>query len=539
MDSPVRKQQKRNDYLRHKMFRKINRRKKAERKQAIEAPMKELRKRLRRYSGGKKPDDDIVYETQNTEDGTIYRVHPSAFGAKELNVTTPNIVVKPDHDTRVAVDNFYKKLAQQSERQWYINPITGEQYMPQGGPLKAVYPEFDLITIGSFVPALRNNIAKVIQKAEHKNIQKAFNNLSDKQVDKLYLDALNENDIETAQLLRDLHFKKSSAGNKAVDLYGNPIKTYHTVGDEYNPNFNEFDPNIEGTNSSIYTSDNPYMSGTYSRRLLSENERDIIIEGIRQRTLRRLEHDPGYLSYDQKLRDKLYRTYTNEISARKKILEDHPWLAGKLDKNRQKQLYINLQNPVTVDNRGQYWNNIRLSELPKDVYENIRVDLRAGPLSNSYSTRSLEKAIKKTGGYDGFIVDNVRDYGPNKAVSNELYTPNSVYAVNNPNNLKLYNAVTYDDAGNIIPLSKRDNFNIKDMRYGIIPFLTIGTALSNYSNEFKNGKSSGIYIKPENRGKFTRLKKRTGKSASWFKAHGTPAQKKMATFALNAKKWKH
>ena len=48
-----------------------------------------------------------------------------------------------------------------------------------------------------------------------------------------------------------------------------------------------------------------------------------------------------------------------------------------------------------------------------------------------------------------------------------------------------------------------------------------------------------IHIKPENRGKFTALKKRTGKSASWFKAHGTPAQKKMATFALNAKKWKH
>lgn len=48
---------------------------------------------------------------------------------------------------------------------------------------------------------------------------------------------------------------------------------------------------------------------------------------------------------------------------------------------------------------------------------------------------------------------------------------------------------------------------------------------------------SGIYIKPENRGKFTALKKRTGKSASWFKEHGTPAQKKMAVFALNARKW--
>lgn len=48
-----------------------------------------------------------------------------------------------------------------------------------------------------------------------------------------------------------------------------------------------------------------------------------------------------------------------------------------------------------------------------------------------------------------------------------------------------------------------------------------------------------IHIKPENRGKFTRLKERTGHSATWFKEHGTPAQKKMATFALNARKWKH
>jgi len=56
-------------------------------------------------------------------------------------------------------------------------------------------------------------------------------------------------------------------------------------------------------------------------------------------------------------------------------------------------------------------------------------------------------------------------------------------------------------------------------------------------NTFGDGGS--IHIKSENRGKFTRLKERTGKSATWFKEHGTPAQKKMATFALNAKKWKH
>lgn len=48
-----------------------------------------------------------------------------------------------------------------------------------------------------------------------------------------------------------------------------------------------------------------------------------------------------------------------------------------------------------------------------------------------------------------------------------------------------------------------------------------------------------IRIKKKNRGKFTALKKRTGHSATWFKQHGTPAQKKMATFELNARKWKH
>ena len=48
-----------------------------------------------------------------------------------------------------------------------------------------------------------------------------------------------------------------------------------------------------------------------------------------------------------------------------------------------------------------------------------------------------------------------------------------------------------------------------------------------------------IYIKPSHRGRFTALKERTGHSATWFKENGTPAQKKMATFALNAAKWKH
>ena len=60
------------------------------------------------------------------------------------------------------------------------------------------------------------------------------------------------------------------------------------------------------------------------------------------------------------------------------------------------------------------------------------------------------------------------------------------------------------------------------------------------NNKKRSLKSNGgIYIKPSHRGRFTALKERTGHSTTWFKENGTPAQKKMATFALNAAKWNH
>ena len=66
------------------------------------------------------------------------------------------------------------------------------------------------------------------------------------------------------------------------------------------------------------------------------------------------------------------------------------------------------------------------------------------------------------------------------------------------------------------------------------------SAVATYPTDYTEYKSGGkIYIKPSHRGRFTSLLKRTGKSASWFKAHGTPVQKRMATFALNSRHWKH
>jgi hypothetical protein len=58
--------------------------------------------------------------------------------------------------------------------------------------------------------------------------------------------------------------------------------------------------------------------------------------------------------------------------------------------------------------------------------------------------------------------------------------------VDNPNALKSADAVTYDDKGIRIPLGLRDNFNINDIRYGLVPF---GVGLTGYGL-LKNQKTS-------------------------------------------------
>jgi hypothetical protein len=48
-----------------------------------------------------------------------------------------------------------------------------------------------------------------------------------------------------------------------------------------------------------------------------------------------------------------------------------------------------------------------------------------------------------------------------------------------------------------------------------------------------------IHIKPENKGKFTATKKKTGKTTEELTHSTNPVTKKRAIFAQNAKKWKH
>lgn len=64
--------------------------------------------------------------------------------------------------------------------------------------------------------------------------------------------------------------------------------------------------------------------------------------------------------------------------------------------------------------------------------------------------------------YDSIILDEGGDMVNGKPVSRGLS-----YVIRNPEQIKSADAVTYDDAGNAIPLSERFNMEKKDIRYSL------------------------------------------------------------------------
>ena len=78
MESPKRKMQKKNDYQRHKLFRKIKRRRKAQAEAEQQVAMKQLRKKLKlpKFGGGK----GIKSETGAPYSGKDINIKPSKRG---------------------------------------------------------------------------------------------------------------------------------------------------------------------------------------------------------------------------------------------------------------------------------------------------------------------------------------------------------------------------------------------------------------------------------------------------------------------------
>jgi hypothetical protein len=110
------------------------------------------------------------------------------------------------------------------------------------------------------------------------------------------------------------------------------------------------------------------------------------------------------------------------------------------------EMYANTDNLLEIECNGAYWNKIKAEGLPEGIRTTEQVAHYA-----------------KDEGYSGVKFKNLRDGG-----SKQEIPPATVYAFFDPQTqVKSADTVTYDDKGNVIPLSERFNTENDDIRYSI------------------------------------------------------------------------
>lgn len=82
-----------------------------------------------------------------------------------------------------------------------------------------------------------------------------------------------------------------------------------------------------------------------------------------------------------------------------------------------------------------------------------------------YDTRAVSKFAKDKG-YDSVIIKNIRDNG-GRNHKIDFDEKADIYMIFNPNNVKSADTVTYDENGDVIPLSERFNTEDNDLRYSL------------------------------------------------------------------------
>ena len=197
--------------------------------------------------------------------------------------------------------------------------------------------------------------------------------------------------------------------------------------------------------------------------------------------------------------------YSIEIMDRAEAVNKLKELSGKGNYS----LYAKMEKPLVIDGRGQNWNNIRgwsdalvADEKQYELYDDnenyylkkkttgevikeTAVDILKVPtgttsevlsfLINKYKNMlairfesrktTLDIAgFAKQSGYDGVVIKNITDNG-GRNHNVEMYETADIYILFDPENAKSADPVTYDDNGDIIPLSERFNPEKKDIRW--------------------------------------------------------------------------
>lgn len=568
MDSPIRQQQKRNDYQRHKLFRKMARRRKAKKEQEQKIAEKELKRKLRipRYEDGK----PIGYYTPTGE-----RKQPTASDGETVDQTIDlsgvvNPVVTYYKDTgKTNIENVINKPVGYSSafdgNQEYLDdmisfvPIAGDLNDGLNAGIAAYngdYLQAGMLGAGLLLPNILEKPLKYTLKFGGKGLQKLGSKLG--VADYVWNDLANEGWKKMLNAKINGYYAFTNRGHEKL---GRKI-----WNDKFVERVNDI---IDRANDLEKQQFNKRMYGQYSDRFTNAPEYIYVgkpdIVGVAQHevgkdaVLRASEStkSPNFVTYDPRMirKNADFRVDPEPVSV---------WL----DTNIQKQdldyggKYNDSRKQITVPmhtkaNSG--FLNRHLTEADEvfdwligheythhlqnqpQFAQNLRLSVNGGNWTSYHAAMPNEYVFGQYQNPFHAIYDRSNNrlneaMSAEKAGFKKEIDPNleiTDYGKYGEHNASPDEAVADLRAFEIAGYSDEDIYNYMFREYGMsADDVDLARAMG-----YKYGKASGIHIKPENRGKFTALKKRTGKSASWFKAHGTPAQKKMATFALNSRKW--
>ena len=251
--------------------------------------------------------------------------------------------------------------------------------------------------------------------------------------DQEYMDAVNKGNMETARKLV-AHYA-AEKGYDEVWSHGTPEKL-----------FTSFDLNKAKGARAIFLSDSgtaAQYAGTTSKAVSTKNigkEITTVEEALNE--IRRINdawHQPVKVENGYKMppSERMFRMKT--VFSDQDIID----YANHIRQEKQGGVYdllVNKGNSLKVDAKDAWWDRI-----------------------NSQYGRTTDQIGKwaKEHGYDSVEISNVHDGGFNDAISS------NILLVFDESRVKAAEVVTYDNDGNVIPLSERFNTENRDIRYSV------------------------------------------------------------------------
>lgn len=141
---------------------------------------------------------------------------------------------------------------------------------------------------------------------------------------------------------------------------------------------------------------------------------------------------------------------------------DSKTLYNKVQKAGNYDLYANTDGLLVIEGNGANWNDLSSDLLPNIASEDFK-EYQDPHNENRWTTRNVSRYAYDNG-YKGVLFKDIVDAGG--AATADNVQPADVYAFFDPKSqLKSADTVTYDDNGNVIPLSERFNAKNDDIRY--------------------------------------------------------------------------